>query len=226
MIRVAAAAILIAASPALAADRNFPVGGFDRIAVGGSQAVTVTTGRAASVHAVGDADALDRLDIRVEGGMLTIGTKHDSMWSWRDHGPIRIAVTVPMVRGVDLAGSGSVVVDRVKAPAFDGQLSGSGRLSVAALEAGRVELASSGSGTVTLAGRCGAARAKLAGSGELKLAGLRCETMSASTAGSGSIEAQATRTATLSTAGSGDITLTGGARCAVSTAGSGRINCT
>ncbi len=227
MIRLAAAAatVLLAATPALAAERGFPVGSFDRIAVGGSQEVTVATGRAASVHASGDAEALDRLDIRVEGGVLKIGTKHDSMWSWRDHGPVRIAVTVPMVHAVDLAGSGTVAVDRVKAPEFDAQLSGSGRLNVASLEADRVGIDSSGSGTMTIAGRCGAAKARLAGSGELRLGGLRCETLNASTAGSGSIEAQATRTAALSTAGSGDINLTGGARCTVSTAGSGRVNC-
>ncbi len=224
MIRVVTLAVLLAA-PAVAAERTFPVGTFDRIAVGGSQEVTVTTGHAPTVRASGETEALDRLDIRVEGGVLKIGSKHDAMWSWRNHGPVRVAVTVPMVRGVDLAGSGSVAVDKVKTPDFDGQLSGSGRLAVAAFDADRVQLGVSGSGTATLAGRCGSLKANLAGSGDLKLGGLRCDTISASTAGSGSIEAQATKTAALSTMGSGDINLTGGARCTVSTAGSGRVNC-
>ncbi|MBV8972072.1 MAG: DUF2807 domain-containing protein [Sphingomonadaceae bacterium] len=224
MIRAVLAAALLAA-PAAAADRGFPVGAFDRISVAGSQEVTVATGHAPSVRASGDSEALDRLDIRVEGGVLKIGSKHDAGWSWRNHGPVHVAVTVPMVRGVDLAGSGSVTIDRVKTQDFDGELSGSGRLSVAAFDADRVQLGVSGSGSATLAGRCGSMKANLQGSGDLKLADLRCETISANTAGSGSIAAQATRTAALSTAGSGDIHLTGGARCTVSTAGSGRVNC-
>ena len=148
MIRPIAAAILAAvAVPALAAEQSFPVGGFDRIALGGSPDVTVTTGKAVSVRASGEQQALDRLDIRVEGGVLKIGTKRgDWNWSWRDHGKVSIAVTVPMVRGVELGGSGTVSVDRIRVPAFTAEVGGSGAIRVAALDAQTAKFSLAGFG--------------------------------------------------------------------------------
>lgn len=223
MIRLLVAALL--ATPALAAERSFPVGGFDRLDLAGSPDVTVTTGRAASVRASGSDGALDRLDIRVEGNTLRIGTKRGMDWSWRDLGRVTIAVTVPMLRAVDVAGSGAVVVDRVKVADFAAAMSGSGSVRVGSLDARKTSFATAGSGTMTASGTCGSGAAKIAGSGDLKLAGLKCETLSASIAGSGSIDAYATRSATLATMGSGDINVSGGARCTVSTAGSGKARC-
>ncbi len=224
MLRLIAAAALIA-TPALAAERNFPVGDFHGLALAGSPDVTVTTGKAASVRASGSDAALDRLEVVVENGTLKIGTKRGLDWSWRDHGRVTIAVTVPMLRAVDVAGSGDVVVDRVKVRDFAAALSGSGSIRVAALDADAASFATSGSGSMEAVGRCGGGSAKIAGSGDLKLSGLKCATLSASVAGSGTINAYATQTANLATMGSGDIYLTGGARCTVSTAGSGKARC-
>ena len=221
-----AALTLLAAAPAAAAERNFPVGGFDRLALEGSPDVTVVTGRAPSVRATGDADALDRLDVHVEGGTLRIGHKRNGWnWDWGRHARTHVEVTVPMLRGVDTAGSGDVRVDRIKVRDFAGAIAGSGSLTVGSLDADTASFAVSGSGTATAAGRCGSGAAKIAGSGDVKLGGLKCATLSASVAGSGSIDAYATQTATLATMGSGDIRLTGGARCTVSTAGSGKAHC-
>lgn len=228
MIRLFAAAALgtsLLAAPVAAAERSFPVTDFHGVTLAGSPDVTVTTGRTASVRASGSDAALDRLEIVVEGGTLKIGTRHGLDWSWRDHGPVRIAITVPMLRSVDVAGSGDVIVDSVRVRDFAANITGSGSLRVAALDADMTSFNIAGSGTITAAGRCGAGTAKIAGSGELKLAALHCATLSASIAGSGSIDAFATQTATLATMGSGDIRLTGGARCTVSSAGSGTAHC-
>ncbi len=221
---IVVAAILIAA-PAVAAERTFPVGSFTGLAVAGSPEVTVTTGHAPGVHASGSDAALDRLEIRVEDGTLKIGTKRGLDWSWHDHGRVTIAVTVPMLDAVDVAGSAAVAVDRIKAPRFGANISGSGSVRVAALDADVAGFNVSGSGTATAAGRCGTGAAKISGSGELRLAALKCTTLSGSIAGSGSIDAFATQTATLATMGSGNITVAGGARCTVSSAGSGKAKC-
>lgn len=219
------AATLLAAAPAFATDRGFPVGDFHGLALAGSPDVTVTTGHASSVRASGSPEALDRLEIGVEGGVLKIGTKRGLDWSWRDHGRVTIAVTVPMLREVDIAGSGDVVVDRVKVRDFAANIAGSGSLHLPALDTDHAAFDVAGSGTVTAAGRCGSGSASIKGSGDLKLAALKCATLSASVAGSGSLDAYATQTATLATMGSGNITVTGGARCTVSTAGSGKARC-
>ena len=226
MIRLIAAVSLIAlTAPAFAEERGFPVGGFDRLAVSGSADVMVMTGRAPSVRASGSAADLDRLDIGVEGGQLKIGHKREGMWSWHDGGKVHVAVTVPVLRSVDAAGSGGVVVDRIKVKDFAASLAGSGSIRVAALDASAVSLSSAGSGTIEAAGSCGDGAAKIAGSGAIRIAALKCANVSASIAGSGAIDAFASRSATLSTMGSGDINLTGGGRCTVSSAGSGKAHC-
>lgn len=224
MIRFFAAATLLAA-PAIGAELRVPVGNFDRIALGGSPDVTVTTGRTASVVATGDQRALDRLDIRVDRGTLKIGPKRGNNWNWRDYGKVRVAVGVPMVRGVELGGSGTVSVDRVKTPDFAAEIGGSGSIRVAALDTGKASFSIGGSGNVDVAGRCDSASIDIAGSGSARLGGLRCRTLSASVAGSGNIDANASATASVTVAGSGDVRVGGGAKCAVSKHGSGSVNC-
>lgn len=222
---VIAAVIAVTAAPAAAAERRFPVGDFSGIALAGSPNVTVVTGPAASVRASGSDAALDRLEIGVDGGTLKIGTKRGLDWSWRDYGRVTIAVTVPMLRAVDVGGSGDVVVDRVKSHDFTAAIAGSGSIRVGALDADLTNFSIAGSGSVTAAGRCSAETAKIRGSGDLKLSGLKCMTLSANIAGSGAIDAYATQTATLAMMGSGDIRVTGGARCTVSSTGSGKAHC-
>ena len=228
MFRHACVAVLLAtAASASAAEMNVPVGSFDRVALCGSPDVTVTTGRAVSVRASGDQKALDLLDIRVEAGVLKIGTK-PGKWNWGEwggRGKVRIAVTVPMVRGVDLGGSGTVSVDRVKVPLFSAAIGGSGAIRIASLDTDVAKFSVAGSGSADAAGRCSKADIDVAGSGRLHLAGLKCETLSASIAGSGDIDATATRTASVSVMGSGDARIGGGARCSVSKHGSGSVVC-
>ena len=225
MIRLIAVAALLTAGPVAAAERGFAVGDFHSLELAGSPDVTVTTGHGPSVRAVGSEAALDRLEIGVEGGTLKIGTKRGLDWSWKDHGPVRIAVTVPMLREVAIAGSGGVTVDTVKVRDFSGSVAGSGSITIVALDTDHAGFTIAGSGTASATGRCGSGTAKITGSGDLKLAALKCTTLSASVTGSGAVDAFATQTATLATMGSGDIRVTGGARCTVSSTGSGKATC-
>lgn len=227
MIRlIALTAAALSATPLLAAEMSFPVGQFDRVALSGSPEVTVTTGKSVGVRATGEQKALDRLDIRVEDGVLRIGSKKGN-WnrSWGSVGQIRIAVTVPMVRGVDAGGSGSVAVDRVKVPSFAATVGGSGSIRVASLDTERASFEVGGSGSIDAAGRCGDSQASIGGSGSLRLSGLKCATLTASVGGSGDIAAFASRAAKISSAGSGDVRVAGGAKCSVSKVGSGSVLC-
>ena len=226
MIRAAvfvAASLVAAAAPA--AELRFPVGDFDRIALGGSPDVVVTTGKAVSVVASGDQKALDRLEIRVVDGALKIGTKQGMNWSWGNYGKVSIVVTVPMVRGIEIGGSGTVTVDRIKVPQFSAEVGGSGSVKVGALDVQTASFTVGGSGDVAASGRCGDARASVGGSGNARLAGLQCATLVANVGGSGDIDAYASRSATLSLAGSGDIRVAGGAKCTISKSGSGQARC-
>ena len=226
--RIAAAAavsVLAACAGAQAAERNFTVASFDSVEASGSQTVSVATGKAASVRAEGSAADLDKLDIRVDGGKLEIGTKSKWGAGWSSSGPVRVFVTVPMVREVAVAGSGSVSVDRVKVPTFSAEVAGSGSARIAALDAQNANFSTAGSGSVEASGTCTDAKAETAGSGAIRIGGLKCATLKAETAGSGDIDAFASKSADISIMGSGTVHVAGGAKCTTSTMGSGKAIC-
>lgn len=218
-------AALLAATSAGAAERVVPIGNFDRIAVGGPMHVRVNTGGAPSVRAEGDAADLQKLDIAVRNGALEIGTRIEQGTPLRLDGPVRIAVSVPMVRSAELAGSGSLSIDYGRAATFMGKVAGSGDLRIAAIEAKNVQLSAAGSGSVHAAGRCTEARLETAGSGSIRAAELRCDTLRADTVGSGDILGFAAVSAAVTITGSGDVSVTGGGKCSVSRIGSGRLDC-
>ena len=220
--------LLLSAGGAHAAERAYALGGFDRVAVAGSSDVEVRAGLRASVRASGPQVALDRLIVDVANGELRIrprpGSWRDGMGSDRD--TVRFMVTLPVLRGVAVSGSGNVHADRATGSAFAATVSGSGNVEVGAVTAPEVAAKVAGSGSVRLAGQCRRGAFEASGSGNIDAAGLRCDEVAASTSGSGDIGAFAARKAMLSTAGSGDVRVAGRpGTCAVVTAGSGSARC-
>ena len=207
-------------------ERDYKVGSFDRIELAGAYDTTVRTGSAPSVHAQGNQKAIDNLEVEVKGGILVIKHKNKMSWGWGKHGKVTLTVTVPSLRGAELAGSGDINIDRVAGDSFDGAIAGSGNLKVDHLEVGKLKLAIAGSGNATAgSGRAKSAEYDIAGSGGIDAKGIAVDTASVSIAGSGNIDAQASNTASVSIMGSGDVELTGGAKCTVSKAGSGNARC-
>lgn len=218
------ASLAVAAVPALAAERQFPVPGFHQILLSGSPDVTVATGGPMSVRATGaDAD-IDQLDIRVEDERLLIETRRGAR-SWSSRKGVKLEITVPSLSAAVVSGSGAIDIDRVQGP-FSARVSGSGDLSVAYLDATSLRLAVSGSGDIDIGnGHCTAGSLATTGSGSIDASRVRCGTLAATVTGSGDIKGQATDTATLRLTGSGNVTVTGGARCTTSTTGSGTTRC-
>ena len=207
--------------------RSFNLGGFDSVSLAGPHDVIVTVGPQFSVRAEGDAETLDRLDLRVEGGDLRIGTKRDGWktgWS-RDRPKTVIHVSLPALRSAAIAGSGDMRVDRVQADRFSASIAGSGDLQVGQIRAGDTKFSIAGSGGITAAGNAQSADISIAGSGDVHLGGFEVRRAEVSIVGSGDVQARAMETADVSIMGSGDVVLTGSARCNVSKHGSGSVRC-
>ena len=207
-------------------DRDYQVGSFDRIELAGAYDATVRTGAAPSVHARGNQKAIDNLEVTVENNVLVIKHRKRAGLGWSSKGKVALTVTVPSLRGAELAGSGDIKVDRVAGDSFDGGIAGSGNLKVDRVEVGSLKLSIAGSGNAEVGnGRAKNAEYNIAGSGGIDAKGVTAETAAVSIAGSGDIEANASNTASVSIMGSGDVELTGGAKCSVSKAGSGNARC-
>jgi hypothetical protein len=208
-------------------DRNYQVGSFDRIALAGAYNTTVRTGSAPSVHARGNQKAIDNLEVEVKDGILVIRHKQRMGFSWgSNRGTVTLDVTVPNLRGAELAGSGDINIDKVAGDSFDGAIAGSGNLKLASVEVGKLKLSIAGSGNASASsGRAKSAEYEIAGSGGIDAKGVAAETAAVSIAGSGDVAGQASATASVDIMGSGNVEMTGGAKCSVSKAGSGSARC-
>nr|MDP8993858.1 DUF2807 domain-containing protein [Pseudomonadota bacterium] len=87
--------------------RDFRVGAFESVSLGGSHEVNVAVGGAPSVRAEGPQELLDRLEIEVRDGDLRIGSRggHGSFFR---HGRVTVHVTVPSLSSAQVGGSGSM----------------------------------------------------------------------------------------------------------------------
>ena len=212
------------ASPALAAEKIFPVSSFNRVALTGSFDVRVTTGMQMQVRAIGDQAAIDRLDIGVANGELQIRQRR-SVGVSLGRTKLVVDVMVPALTAASVAGSGDMKVDQVGGASFSAAVTGSGDLDIARSSASTLNLAVMGSGDLRIAGTCQTATVTLRGSGDIDAGHLRCRDVTVALTGSGDVGIGATGTANLSLAGSGDIEVSGGAACTKVRRGSGDIIC-
>lgn len=205
--------------------RSFDAKGFTGVELAGSDNVVVTRGERFSVVATGPQDILDKLEVKVVGGVLVI-SRELQMMNWGNGNNAIIAVTLPRLDKAELSGSGEMTVDAASGDAVEVVLSGSGNLEVANVAAKALEVTLAGSGDLSIkGGKADNGEIALAGSGDVDLKGVTLTAAAISVAGSGDVDATATGTADVSVVGSGDVRLGGGAKCASSELGSGEIRC-
>ncbi len=209
------------------ATRSFQVAGFERLEVGGPYEVTVTTGSAPSVRASGSQKAMERMIVEVDNGTLKIRTKKRSNFDWSSRsGSVKLAVTVPRLTAAQIAGSGSIAVDKVAGDSFDAGVAGSGEVRLGRVDVKRFKAGIAGSGEIHAGqGRAAMVDYEIAGSGDIDGARLVAEAATVEIAGSGNVSGNATGQASVEIAGSGNVRLTGGAQCTVSKSGSGNVEC-
>lgn len=207
-------------------ERDFQVGAFQSIDLVGAPDVTVAVGGAPSVRATGPRAALDRLDIRVEGGVLKIGTRRAGWFSsGRGLGRVVVHVSAPSLSGATITGSGDMHIDRAEAPAFAASIGGSGDMDIGALRTGAATFSIAGSGSIRASGNAERTHISIAGSGDATLDGFQTGDAEVSIVGSGGARLRATGAVRGSIMGSGDVNVSGTTRCTVSKMGSGDLHC-
>ena len=205
--------------------RSFQIADFTEIDLRGSDDVDVRVGTGFSVRAEGPAAELDRLRIAKEGSTLTIGRFDSNGMNWGKREKVTVYVTLPRLAGAEVAGSGTMSVDRVEGARFAGSLAGSGTLTVATMTVDAAVFSIAGSGNAKVAGTAKQLQVDVAGSGSLDGASLTASQASVSMAGSGDVRATVNGTAKVNVMGSGDVDLGRNADCSVTKMGSGTVRC-
>jgi hypothetical protein len=219
--------LALAAQPALAAERRHIVTDFDRVQIDGPFAVELRTGLPSAATVSGSTEAIGRVSVEVQGGLLRIRPNRSAWGGYPSEGagPVRIRLATRDLRGVVVTGAGSIEVDRAEALRFDLTVSGNGRVAIGALEADRLILGSIGAGQVTLAGTAKSVRATVQGAGSLAAEALRTDDAEIATDTAGSIRLSVRRAAKVTAAGAGDVEILGPAACTVKSTGAGRVLC-
>lgn len=224
---VLAALPLLASVPSAAAEKRYAISDFDHVQVFGPFNVAIQTGRATSVTASGDAQALDMVSVTSSGGLLTIQTLSRTRSSWKEepHAAAKLVVVLPQLKGVRLIGAGTINAAEVRGIATDITLNGSGQINVAKLASDTATVHLSGSGRMTLTGTARNFSANISGSGDLDASQLNASDLKIVSATSGRVTARAARTANVKQNGAGDVRVAGSPSCLVENLGAGSASC-
>jgi hypothetical protein len=194
---------------------------FTGIALEIASDVTIHKGEVQSVTITGRQNIIDNIERNVVGGVWKI--RFDECV--RNEGNLNIDITIPNLKEVAIAGSGSVVstdsfVDETKLVL---SIAGSGSIDVI-VSATNVETSIAGSGDIHLGTAATSVKADIAGSGDIFLEGT-CSDLDADIAGSGSIHAYDLfgETGTISISGSGNCEVNVSQSLDVTISGSGSV---
>jgi hypothetical protein len=152
------------AAPALAAEKTFDLKNFEAVSVSAGIKAEVSVGGDYSVRAVGEAEDIARLDIRVEDNALDIGRKRTEM-PWRKRGPLTVHVRLPKLKAFDVSSGAHAGATGVAGGPFAMDASSGGHLSVS--------------------GSCDALSVDVSSGGHIEGEGLKCRTGAADASSGG-----------------------------------------
>lgn len=207
--------------------RSYDLKGFTGVQLATSIDVTVSEGEF-SVTAMGDQQALDRLRISVEKGLLKIDKEHEKWSKQNCEGSVSVSIRMPLIDRFEVLGSGNLAVGEFKrAEELTLGLAGSGDMIVAAMgEARSLRMNITGSGDIVLGevNVSGATTIRIAGSGDVRAAG-RTGSLDIGISGSGNVSAGDLESGTCKVriSGSGDAIVNCSGEMDSSISGSGQV---
>ena len=226
MVRAFPWLVLLIATPASAAERTIPVPDFQLIRVAGPYAVHLTTAAAPAARVAGDTDAVDALDLHVEGGTLIVRPR-GGLYALKAGQPVpTITLATGAVRSIALSGGGELTVDGALAgDRIDLNVTGRGTLAAPAMRADQLTVTLIGAGDITLGGTARGVRLTANGGGRIAAAGLIVDDLIVHSEGLTEVTVTARYTALASATGAGPIRILGQPECKRREVLRGTIDC-
>ncbi|MCF6356706.1 MAG: DUF2807 domain-containing protein [Draconibacterium sp.] len=205
-------------------DRNVPT--FSEVALRISAKLYITQGDVQSVKITAKSSTLEELITEVKGRTLNIRFPNKMFFKGNfNPGKIEIHITVPVIDGLTLSGSGDILAKEIKSRIIDLAVSGSGDIVIDKLKTKRVTAALSGSGGITIkdGGVADEFTASISGSGDVDAIGFEASDVSVRISGSGNCSITSNGVIKGRVSGSGDVNYKGNPSIDFSVAGSGRV---
>ncbi len=190
------------------------------LSVPGEVELRLGSGEGVSIES--DDNVLPLIETRVENGTLQIRPVRDNL----NLHPrtLRITVNAREIDHLNLAGSGSISADTLRAHSFKASLAGSGSIKARAIEGDSLAIRLAGSGDLAVnGGNVKDLKIAILGSGDVDVGKLKATDVRVKTSGSGNSKVWASGTLEVSVAGSGDVDYYGDPRVSRSVAGSGEV---
>lgn len=185
---------------------------FDKVNAAGPFNVILEQGDANRVRVEGTAQQLEKMTIYVKDGELYVDQR-ESKWNGNDFQGLQVFVTTPSIKGIEIAGSGTVTAPKTLTAGDIGlEVAGSGDITLAQLTCRELSIQIAGSGSVTTgAVQAGNVKTEIAGSGDISIAALTCQRLHNEIAGSGDMLFNNVNIDIVETniAGSGDVIIHG-----------------
>jgi len=204
-----------------AATEQRPISGIHAVTLAGVGTLRIEVGNEESIRIEADDNILPHLKTRVENGKLTIGVERG--YSIHASVPIRYALVVQQLSEVGLSGSGKISTAAIKADTMKARLSGSGEITFDGLTGKQLAADISGSGTIKVAGNVEAEEVDISGSGDYYGEDLRSLAADVTVSGSGDSKLWATDALTVHVSGSGNVEYYGNPRLTQHISGSGKL---
>jgi len=212
---------LLAAAPAVAEDRHYPLTDFDRVIIEGPYVIHIVAGRPTAVTASGSRQALDLLTLDQQGQLLRIRRNRTasagsaSALSPAPAGIIRIEINARTLRSVRIIGPTQVTVEGARGLNLELSVEGSGTITATGVDADNLSLALIGAGNLAVAGTTRALTGNFQGTGEIRAADLRASRATIVSTNGGAIALRVDGPAAVTSNGLGPIRVFGHPDCTV-----------
>ncbi len=206
-----AAALSIAATASSAQDRTYDLAGFDRVEGSAGVIANVTVGPDFSVSATVEEGDIDRLEVDLLSGTLSISRK--SSWSLFSSNTDRfiVTVTMPTITGMETSSGATLNILGAVTSELEADAASGSTLNIEAGEFSVVDLEASSGATLRVSGNCVDLKAETSSGSTIAAEDLKCATGSLEASSGSTLRSFVTKSAAIEASSGASVVVTGGA---------------
>lgn len=182
------------------------VSGFDRVALDGLGALTITQGDTESLTIEAEDNILPLLHSDVVGGTLRLGPRSSAIDPTR---PIRYDLSLRRLTGLDVTGAAHVQSASLRADQLSVKVTGAGRVALDRLTASALNVEITGTGDVGLAGEVPRQTVSISGAGRYRGGDLATREATVDVTGAADCAVRVSDHLTVTISGAGHVRYTG-----------------
>ena len=223
-VATAGAALLLAQMTSFAAQaevRSVEFAGFTAIDLSSGLAMDINVGPNFSVAIEGAPEAIDKVDIHLEGSTLVASRRH-SLFSWsNDNRQVTLSVTMPKLEAVAADAGAHIGVSGAIEQSVQAVASAGANIVVTGIDGAAVSLEASGGASIEARGTCSEIVVRASGGASVDAGLLACAVSTAEASSGASVRVKASESQDLRASSGASLTAKGGGRIVWQDASSG-----